>query len=63
MAYNLIIQMENTELRFQSKPLDNAIGLGARVLLKALSRIPIKILLIAVNLNKAAHILGSRLNF
>ena len=35
--------------RFQWKPLDNAIGLGARVLLEVISEVPAKILLIVAN--------------
>ena len=47
---------------FQYKPLDNAIGLGARVLLEAVSVVLITILSTVVNLNKATHILRLQLN-
>ena len=40
---------------FRYKPLDNAVGLCARVLLEAISGAPVKILSIVVNLNKATH--------
>ena len=40
------------------KPLDNPVGLDARVLLEDISRVLIEILSVVVNLNKAIHILG-----
>ena len=52
------VHSENSEFRFQYKPLDNAIGLGARVLLEAICGVPIKILFIVVHLNEVTHILG-----
>ena len=48
----------NVEFRFQLKPPDSAVGLGARVLLEDISWALIKILLIVVNLNKATYVLG-----
>ena len=53
---------ENAGFRFQQRPFDNAIGLDARVLLETISRVPIKVLLIVVNLNKVTLILGLQLN-
>ena len=44
-------------LGFNRNFLTMAMALGARVLLEAIRRVPIKILLIVVNLNKATHIL------
>ena len=56
------VHLENAEMRFKQKPIDNAVGLSARVLLEAISGDPIKILSIVVNLNKTTHILGLKLN-
>ena len=58
----LYVHSEKAEFRFYWKPLDNVIGLCARVLPETISGVLIKILLSAVNLNKATHTLGEQLN-
>ena len=52
------IYSENAEFRFQQKTLDNITDLRARVLLEAIIGVPVKILLIVGNLDKATHTLG-----
>ena len=55
--------VENARFRFQWKLLDNAFGLGARILLEDTGEVLTKIRLMVVNFSNAIHILRVRLNF